>query len=591
MIAMVLVTCGPDRSTTNSLGEPFSGARWHCSPEATTPCDPSTVSFRFCPSHSRPWAAVTMAVGGTGGSTSDPLSGTAGSTSAGGTEDSGEGEGNGSGSVGESGSTGDPVQPPERTGDLAGDIQLGALIANQAVDIVLVQDGVPLEDGDRAAPVIAGRRMLLRADYDLEPGFVPRTLIGRLTMESPEWIEVFDDVRNVAAPGDPTTLGGTFQWIVPADSVRADATYAVALFEEEGSATQGSLGRAAVPEGGPAPLGAWGDPMVLDIMLVPFSCGGEQVEITPEDLADFEAYLFNTYPITALNLEVHDVVESSSCSEFDAAESDLPALREAEDAPPWVYYGGLLPGDGGGYSIAIEDSDQMGFRRTFANHTWRWYGLTFYLFAHELGHNHGRQHTFEDGEYPGDNAGLCGSRSGYGWGVTSGSMPRCGYSNDIELGLNWMDPNAQLLPPTARPCDGTPNANENSFSDFMSYAYPYWVSAYTYAAAADRVRLISSWRGAVDHTPPRDIVRFVIDGYGRVHEVRDRGVFEAGPDAAMALCEGTAVPMRVGTAIHDRHTSSGWVEERNSTYTFAPPPGVPASSCVVQTEAGALRPR
>jgi hypothetical protein len=393
--------------------------------------------------------------------------------------------------------------------------------------------------------------------------------------------------------GSPSTLGGTFQWVVPADSVCAYAAYRVEVFEEEVTTTIGTAGRASVPESGDTPLEAWGDPMVLDIVLVPFSCGGEQVVITPEDLADFEAFLFNTYPVTELNLEVHDVVPSASCSEFDAAEYDLPALREAEGADPWVYYGGLLPGDGGGYSIAIQDSDQMSFRRTFANHTWRWYGLTFDLFAHELGHNHGRLHTFEDGGYPGDNAGFCGSISGYGWGVRSGRMPKTGFSNDIELGLEWIDPSAQLLPPTMAPCDGNANANENSFSDMMSYAYPYWVSAYSYAAYADRVRLISSWRGSADQSPPPgDLVRLVVDSDGRVHEVRHRDAFVPPEGATLtADCDGTDVPVRVGTAVHDRRDADGeWIEDLYNTYTFAPPPGQSAQRCAVATEAGLVRP-
>lgn len=491
-------------------------------------------------------------------------------------------------------STGDPITPPTPTGDLAGGIQIGTVTANQAVDIPIVVDGASVASTARVAPLIAGRRMLVRADYSLDADFSPRTIIGRLSFDGADGVEVFDDVRDVSGIGNPNALGGTFQWVVPPGSVRADASYRVEFFEEEGSTTVGTLGQAAVPADGAAPLDAWGDPMVLDIVLVPFSCGGEQVAVTPEDLADFEAFLINTYPITELNLEVHDVVPSASCSEFDAAEYDLPALREAEGADPWVYYGGLLPGDGGGYSIAIQDSDQMSFRRTFANHAWRWYGLTFDLFAHELGHNHGRLHTFEDGGYPGDNSGFCGTISGYGWGVTSGRMPKTGFSNDIELGLEWIDPSAQLIPPTMSPCDGNANANENSFSDMMSYAYPYWVSAYSYAAYADRVRLISSWRGSADQAdaPTREVVRVVVDSEGRVHESRHRERFAEPTTAALSAdCAGASVDVRVGTAVHDRRDAQGrWVEDLYTTYTFAPPPGQPAASCLLQTVAGSIRP-
>lgn len=493
---------------------------------------------------------------------------------------------------GEGSSSGDVDLPPPPTGSLAGSIQLGDVVANQAVDVTVVRDGAVIPAASREAPLIAGRGLLLRADYELDADFTPRTLIGRLTITNNDGTEVFDDVRMVSGPSQMGTLDGTFHWLVPPDALTADSSFRIDLFEEEDVATVGTPGRATVPERGADGLEAWGDPMVLDIVLVPFSCSGVgQVDITPEDLADFEAYLFNTYPITELNLEIHEVVPSSSCSEFDAAEYDLPALREAEGAAPWVYYGGLLPGDGGGYSIAIQDSDQMTFRRTFANHTWRWYGLTFDLFAHELGHNHGRDHSFDDPSFEGDNSGYCGSISGYGWGVTPGNMPKSGFSNDQELGLSWIDPNAELLPPTPGACDGAPNANENVYNDIMSYAYPYWVSAYTYSALADRVRLISSWRGAsAAPKQQRELVRFVVDSEGRVHESRRLGTVSPHQPSLWAQCGTTAVPVARGHAIHDRRDVKGsFVEERYETYTFEVPTGVDAASCTVQTKAGKLR--
>jgi len=517
------------------------------------------------------------------------------------TRDPGPSSGSNSGSNGETGtatidqgssSSGDSGGPVNPTGSLAGGIQIGDVIANQAVDITLVREGALVPAASREAPLIAGRPLLLRTGYELDPDFTARTLIGRLTIETSDGTTVFDDVRAVSGPSQMGTLDGTFHWIVPPDGLPADASFRIDIFEEEDLSTIGTLGRATVPEGGSAPLDAWGDPMVLDIVLVPFSCGGiGQVDITPQDLADFEAYIFNTYPITELNLEVHDVVASSSCSEFDAAEYDLPALRESESPEPWVYYGGLLPGDGGGYSIAIGDSDQMGFRRTFANHTWRWYGLTFDLFAHELGHNHGREHSFEDPSFEGDNSGYCGSISGHGWGVTPGNMPKSGFSNDQELGLSWIDPNAELLPPTPEFCDGAPNANENLYNDIMSYAYPYWVSAYTYAALADRVRLISSWRGtSAPPTQDRELVRFVVDTDGRVHESRRLGALSPSHPSLWAKCGAVRVPVSQDHAIHDRRDADGrLVEDLYATYTFEVPAGVDATSCTVQTNAGTLR--
>lgn len=102
----------------------------------------------------------------------------------------------------------------------------------------------------------------------------------------------------------------------------------------------------------------------------------------------------------------------------------------------------------------------MDYRRTFALHDWREYGLTIDLFAHELGHNRDREHTFEDPDYPYETFDLCGARRHRGFGVRSSFMPQCGYSNDQDIGIPWIDPHERLLPPTMLdPCAWGPDGN------------------------------------------------------------------------------------------------------------------------------------
>ncbi len=450
-------------------------------------------------------------------------------------------------------------QPPP-AGTRAAGVTVQDIEVNQAVAIDLAVQRQPVAPADRVAPVIAGRPMLVRAAYSLGPDFLPRPLLGRLRLlQADDTQAVYEDERMVSGPPALSQLDGTFHWIVEAPDVTADVEYRVEILEVTDDPSDPGPTAAGYPEAGFEPLQPWADAMRLELVLVPFSCGGiGEVEVTEEDLADFEAYLFNTYPVQSLQLDVHEVVASPGCDVFDAAENILPSLRQQEGAPPWVYYGGLLPGDGGGYSIAIQDSDQMDFRRTFASHTWRWYGLTFDLFAHELGHNHGRDHTFEDAAYPHDNSGPCGARVRAGWGVVSGSMPNTGYSNDLELGLEWIDPHAQLIPPTDPTCDGLPNANEGSFNDFMSYAYPYWISGYTYAALADRVRLITGWRNAA---APGTTLRLVVSPEGELRRVDRQGAWAPGEGDELAWCgvgaQRGAVPMRKGRAVADDRRADG----------------------------------
>lgn len=419
--------------------------------------------------------------------------------------------------------TTDTGAPP---GVLAGDIMVDNVELNQGVSIRIASAGQLLPIDGFEAPLIGGRTALVRASYALGDSFSPRPIIGRLWLHDSlqETDTLYDDERMIAGPGDWQSFGGTFQWIVDADELRENSELRIQLLEvaEEGEAV-GDISGSQLPARGFAPLAVWADPMVLDVVLVPFTCAGEEdLDLSPQNLADFEAYLFNTFPIQALNLTVRDPVASAGCSEFDAAEVDLPALRIADGAAPWVYYGGLLPGAGGGYSISISGGDSMDYRRTFASHTWRDAGLTFDLYAHELGHNHGRDHSFEDPDFPGSTVDNCGTIAGYGWGPRSALMPSSGWSNDLDLGLAWFDPHETLLQPTGDPCAGAPEGNRWNFNDFMSYQYPYWVSAYTYAAAAERVRLISSWSADAGAPAPAssETLRLIFSPEGELRRVR-----------------------------------------------------------------------
>ncbi len=463
-----------------------------------------------------------------------------------------------------------PLPPTE--GVLAGDISIDQIEINQGTGIPLAEDGVLLPAPGRPAPVISGRGALVRASYELGPEFSPRPIIGRLWLRSAEGDVVYADERMVSGPSDWTDIDGTFHWVVDPEDITADAEVRVQLLElDEDGEPSGDISGSQFPAEGFEALEAWGDPMVMHLMLVPFTCDGyDDLDLDPADLADFEAFIFNTYPVQELVFTVHDPVHSPSCSEFDAAEIDLPALREADGADPWVYYGGLLPGDGAGYSISIDGGDQMDYRRTFANHTWRGYGLTFDLFGHELGHNHGRDHTFEDGSYPNDNSDFCGSIEAYGWGPRSALMPSSGWGNDLDLGLEWFDPHQTLLPPTDASCSGLPDGNRWNFNDMMSYEYPYWVSAHTYAAAAERIRLISTWSESAEAPaePGGRTLRVVFGPEGDIHRMSAPGTHPIERADAWATCrssEGDSRrPVRRTTSLREGLGRDG----RFETFTY-----------------------
>jgi hypothetical protein len=422
----------------------------------------------------------------------------AGKSSASGSTASQEGEK--SSATPEPETTASPSAKPSRL--RAGGIRITSVIANQAVDCPLAVDRKALAPESRSVPLISNREMLIRIDYRLDQDFKPRNIEGILTLTQKNGTtHPYSNVRKVETQAAINLFGGTFQWLIEASHIQPGTSYDIVLYEDqEATSTQGDPAEARFPGEGEAALGVWSEPMVLDLVLVPFTCdnGTRKVDLSEKNLTEFKDYIYSNFPIHQLNLQVHKEMASATCSEFDAAEHDLPALRLAEKAPPYVYYGGLLPGGGAGYSVNIEGSDQKSFRRTFASHVWRNWGLSPDLWAHELGHNHGRPHSFEDPSYPVKNSDRCGLRREIGFGIRSTQISQTIYSNDRDIGLPWIDPSQQFLAPTrADPCYFGPSGNKGNFNDIMSYAYPFWVSAYTYKALAERIRLIASWKSGL----------------------------------------------------------------------------------------------
>lgn len=505
--------------------------------------------------------------GGSAGSSDD------GTTSA----SSGPSSGTLSGSAGDSGSTG---EPPLEPAELAGAIRVTDVEVNQGVGILVGRDGAAVPSAERSAPVIAGRDALVRVAYELDPGFAPRDVEARIFVGE----DSFVDLRSVDSPADWAAFSGSFSVVVPGDVLDGGDELRVELVEPGGAPTVGTDVGASF-EGGA--LEVWDDRMVIELVVVPMECDGiPSLDISREKLANFEAFLFNTFPVQELNLTVHEPVFSPSCSEFDAAETELPQLRELDGASPWVYYGGLLPGDGAGYSISVEGGDQMDYRRTFANHAWRDEGLTADLFAHELGHNHGRDHSFDDPSFPAETGDWCGPRANHGWGPRSSMMPTSGWSNDVSLGLAWFDPSQNLLAPTDELCDGLPDGNRYNYNDIMSYTYPFWVSAYTYASLAERVRLISTWDEQAYEIPAGTTLRVVVGPNGQQRRIRRAGARLVTSNArAWADCAGSRVPVRVTHSFLERTGDTGRIESTPLVgYELPVPAGDATRTCVLESD-------
>jgi hypothetical protein len=501
--------------------------------------------------------------------------------SAGGADDGGDGgdgggDGDGGDGADDGGDEGD--DGGDGTGDDGADdggdgsipaagIRIDEVTINQGVEIPIVQGGVFLEESERVAPVIGNRPALVRAFWSLEDGFEPRELEAHLVFTYEDGTtKVMNDTRMVSGPPNPNSYNGGFTWGVLAEEFAGDAEIHVAIFETDGE-SNGEPSGYRVPEEGEEQLRGVTRRMLLDVVVVP-TCNHAPLADWEQEI--FTAYLYNTYPVNEINITFHDPI-ANACDEYEAAYEVMPDLRWTEEAPPWRFYGGLVQGSCGGVAPFGGGpwATQKDAQRTFGLCDWRYTFPTVDLFAHEMGHVHGRDHTFEDPSYPYE---TCGGRDTVGFGLMPADMPSSSWGDESA-------PMQQIIPPSYAGCTAA------SWNDFMSYAYPYWVSDYTYLHIAEVIWQLSAWadEGASGPAPgPGVTLRGVVTPEGKVHVGATRGVGEhrsLEPSGVKARFFAGEVlvgehDVEISETHHDPGPDDQWQPTRVRTFTIRLPGGI-----------------
>jgi hypothetical protein len=243
---------------------------------------------------------------------------------------------------------------------------------------------------------------------------------------------------------------------------------------------------------------------LLKVHIVPVQANGMGPDTSTPGLQIYRDLLLAMYPITDLEFTVAAPLNAGYPIDWTGLLNDIASLRESDNPPDDVYYYGLLrPTDtlqqfcGGGCTAGIGYVvEGGGFGGEAAGRAAVGIGFgdnaSAGTMAHEIGHNHGRNHApcvqggsidGVDGDYPYDGATL-----GV-WGYDA---------RDMSL----LDPD-----------EGT---------DIMSYCDDQWVSDYTYQALVDRVADVN---GALFvYTPPELLQMFhvlLLDGtyarWGKPH--------------------------------------------------------------------------
>ena len=351
------------------------------------------------------------------------------------------------------------------------DVTLSQVAAYQSVKIPIMQDQKEIAAGVRKADIVADRAALLRVFVKPAGNWVPRQISARVRVTNGSTVsELFQKAVVSVAPTD-ATLETTFNVTLPRELVTPTTHYSVELVECTPGQAAGSGAR--YPATGDLVLGARTTGH-LKIHFVPLSVKGKLPDTSETRLAYYKKYLEALYPISALEYTLGPAYGAGNeTPDFDSLLDTLRDERGKANLADDVYYFGISPvvasdeSDGVGYVADPGDADYrvaVGASSADAEYTAS-------VFGHELGHNHGLEHS------PGCDAGDPDKKYPYAKGL----IGAWGYDSRSKA----------LLSPQAT-------------YDFMTYCQPVWFSDYTYEPVLKRVATLN---GSASHVASASIRR------------------------------------------------------------------------------------
>jgi hypothetical protein len=375
--------------------------------------------------------------------------------------------------------------------EAAHEVELRQLDAYQSIKVPLYQHSGPVALTDRVADIVQGRAVTFRVSVDVSATFAPRQLSARLTLKNNGLTARYWAKQTIEHASSDADVASTFVMTVPASAVSADTSYVLEL-AECGSASGRTL-TTRFPRSGEAALSAR-KTGILKIRIVPVVINNAGTSRMPDTsaaaLAVYRDYLEAMFPIEHAELTVGKRITASYPIEWTTLVEQVRAQR-ASDAPAddVYYYGIVQPTEtlagycsqgctaGVGYVAPLTSAGvRAAVGLAYADE------LSASTMAHELGHNHGRQHAPCPADIPGADADAPGDGLD-SWGYDARSK-------------QFLDPSMTF--------------------DIMGYCPGKWVSDYNYRALVQRVAEVNAPNGiTVSDIAPLAAYRvLIVDGDG-----------------------------------------------------------------------------
>jgi hypothetical protein len=342
----------------------------------------------------------------------------------------------------------------------------------------------------RNAPIVQGRRGLLRVSVQTEPGWQPREVVARLDLSNTAGALPPMEIKSpVLASSNDGDLKTTFNFDLAPATISADLAWAVSLREVGPDSVGTASPGAAFPDpaaGQKVWLGAESSGPALKMVIVPINYNadgsGRLPDLGDEQMARYKTALEQVFPAASVEFRIHDPigwdkpVEAGGNGWSDLLQNIL--FQRQQDrftnvaAANEFYYGLFSPAvgfssycGGGqcllGLSSGLDDPAEEYVRGSI--------GVGFTgprsanTMAHETGHAHGRLHA------------PCAP------GGFIQQLDAAYPYPDAELGTWGLDLASSKL--------YDPNGDAR---DIMSYCDPRWVSDYTYKALFTRMAFVNS---------------------------------------------------------------------------------------------------
>lgn len=350
-------------------------------------------------------------------------------------------------------------------GGAAKSVSITKVALYQAVEALLFDQGAVVAEAQRSVDTIAQKPALVRVFADVDANFAARTLSARVYVDNggidPE---VFFHKRTLSADSTQAALDSTFNVSIPAEVLLPESEVYVELVEC-GEAPTGTDGVTRVPAEGAIPLEAR-TTGPIHVAFLPFLYNGFVPDTSEATIQLYANEVMKQYGTTNVVTSVLPVFGNyTGTPNLSALLDDVRAKRAADGAAPNVYYYGLVKSTStfqqfcqGGCTtgVAYLPGNSSNFRAGigigYAN------ASSAGTFAHELGHNHNRNHA------------PCGNPGG-----PDANYP---YSGGLigKWGYDYLA--AQLK-------------NPSSTTDLMGYCNQTWVSDYNYNAMTNVVATVS----------------------------------------------------------------------------------------------------